>query len=111
MEPILDLMQTVPIFAYLVPILFLFGLTGGGADRDHDPCHAANGTRDHDGAEAVPRELLSTAPMAGTTRSQMLFKVMLGGASAAARRRQPGHNALAQHGDHRLDDRRRRPRI
>jgi glycine betaine/proline transport system permease protein len=25
MEPILDLMQTVPIFAYLIPILFLFG--------------------------------------------------------------------------------------
>ena len=23
--PVLDLMQTVPIFAYLVPILFLFG--------------------------------------------------------------------------------------
>ena len=25
MTPVLDLMQTVPIFAYLVPILFLFG--------------------------------------------------------------------------------------
>lgn len=25
MQPILDLMQTVPVFAYLVPILFLFG--------------------------------------------------------------------------------------
>ena len=23
--PILDLMQTVPVFAYLVPVLFLFG--------------------------------------------------------------------------------------
>jgi glycine betaine/proline transport system permease protein len=25
LTPVLDLMQTVPIFAYLVPILFLFG--------------------------------------------------------------------------------------
>ena len=78
MEPILDLMQTVPIFAYLVPILFSVRLrTGGGADRDHDLRHAAHGTRDHDGAEAVPREIVEYGTMAGTTRWQMLFKVML----------------------------------
>ena len=62
MEPILDLMQTVPIFAYLVPIL-LFGF---------GPVAALIATMIYatppmvrvtmTALEAVPRELLSTAP-------------------------------------------------
>ena len=78
MEPILDLMQTVPIFAYLVPILFLFGF---------GPVAALIATMIYamppmvrvtmTALEAVPREIVEYGTMAGTTRRQMLFKVML----------------------------------
>jgi len=78
MEPILDLMQTVPIFAYLVPILFLFGF---------GPVAAMIATMIYamppmvrvtmTALEAVPREIVEYGTMAGTTRRQMLFKVML----------------------------------
>ena len=78
MEPILDLMQTVPIFAYLIPILFLFGF---------GPVAALIATMIYamppmvrvtmTALEAVPREIVEYGTMAGTTRWQMLFKVML----------------------------------
>ena len=77
-EPILDLMQTVPIFAYLVPILFLFGF---------GPVAALIATMIYamppmvrvtmTALESVPREIVEYGIMAGTTRRQMLFKVML----------------------------------
>ena len=113
MEPILDLMQTVPIFAYLVPILFLFGFgPGRGADRDHDLCHAANGARDHDGARG---RAARDRRVRHHGRHHAMANAVQGdasrGAAAASRRRQSGHHALAQHGDHRLDDRRGRPRL
>jgi glycine betaine/proline transport system permease protein len=78
MEPILDLMQTVPIFAYLVPILFLFGF---------GPVAAMIATMIYamppmvrvtmTALESVPREIVEYGTMAGTTRLQMLIKVML----------------------------------
>jgi glycine betaine/proline transport system permease protein len=78
MEPILDLMQTVPIFAYLVPILFLFGF---------GPVAALIATMIYamppmvrvtmTALEGVPREIVDYGTMAGTTRWQMLTKVML----------------------------------
>jgi glycine betaine/proline transport system permease protein len=78
MEPILDLMQTVPIFAYLIPILFLFGF---------GPVSALIATMIYamppmvrvtmTALEAVPREIVEYGTMAGTTRWQMLFRVML----------------------------------
>ncbi|MGH6736723.1 MAG: ABC transporter permease [Methyloceanibacter sp.] len=78
MEPILDVMQTVPIFAYLIPILFLFGF---------GPVSALIATMIYamppmvrvtmTALEAVPREIVEYGTMAGTTRRQMLFKVML----------------------------------
>jgi glycine betaine/proline transport system permease protein len=77
-EPILDLMQTVPIFAYLIPILFLFGF---------GPVAALIATMIYamppmvrvtmTALEAVPREIVEYGTMAGTTPRQMLFKVML----------------------------------
>lgn len=78
MEPILDLMQTVPIFAYLIPILFLFGF---------GPVAALIATMIYamppmvrvtmTALESVPREIVEYGTMAGTTPRQMLFKVML----------------------------------
>ena len=78
MEPILDLMQTVPIFAYLVPILFLFGFGPVAAliatvIYAMPPMVRVTMTA----LEAVPREIVEYGTMAGTTRQQMLFKVML----------------------------------
>lgn len=78
MEPILDLMQTVPIFAYLVPILFLFGF---------GPVAALISTMIYamppmvritmSALGGVPREVVEYGTMAGTTARQLLFKVML----------------------------------
>jgi glycine betaine/proline transport system permease protein len=78
MEPILDLMQTVPIFAYLIPILFLFGF---------GPVAAMIATMIYamppmvrvtmTALEAVPREVVEYGTMAGTTPRQLLTKVML----------------------------------
>jgi glycine betaine/proline transport system permease protein len=78
MEPILDLMQTVPIFAYLIPILFLFGF---------GPVSALIATMIYamppmvrvtmTALETVPTEIVEYGTMAGTTRRQMLIKVML----------------------------------
>ncbi len=78
LEPILDLMQTVPIFAYLIPILFLFGF---------GPVAALIATMIYamppmvrvtmTALEAVPREVVEYGTMAGTTSRQLLFKVML----------------------------------
>jgi glycine betaine/proline transport system permease protein len=78
MEPILDLMQTVPIFAYLVPILFLFGFGPVAAliatiIYAMPPMVRVTMTA----LEGVPREIVEYGTMAGTTRWQMLFKVML----------------------------------
>ena len=77
-EPILDLMQTVPIFAYLIPILFLFGF---------GPVSALIATMIYamppmvrvtmTALEAVPSEIVEYGTMAGTTRRQMLLRVML----------------------------------
>ncbi|WP_439541580.1 ABC transporter permease [Hyphomicrobium sp.] len=76
--PILDLMQTVPTFAYLVPILFLFGF---------GPVAAMIATMIYalppmvrvtmTALESVPREIVEYGTMAGTTPRQMIVKVML----------------------------------
>jgi glycine betaine/proline transport system permease protein len=78
MEPILDLMQTVPIFAYLIPILFLFGFGPVSAliatvIYAMPPMVRVTMTA----LESVPSEIVEYGTMAGTTRRQMLFKVML----------------------------------
>jgi glycine betaine/proline transport system permease protein len=77
-EPVLDLMQTVPIFAYLIPILFLFGFGPVSAliatvIYAMPPMVRVTMTA----LEGVPNEIVEYGTMAGTTRRQMLFKVML----------------------------------
>ena len=78
LTPVLDLMQTVPTFAYLIPILILFGF---------GPVSAMIATMIYaappmvrvtmTALEGVPREIVEYGTMAGTTARQMILKVML----------------------------------
>ncbi len=81
-EPILDLMQTTPVFAYLVPVLFLFGF---------GPVAAMIATMIYAtppmirvtilALSRVPTESIEAALMLGCTRGQLLWKVMIPSAS------------------------------
>lgn len=78
LRPVLDLMQTVPVFAYLVPILFLFGF---------GPVSALVATMVYAmppmvrvstvALQSVPPEVVEAGTMAGCTRRQMLWKVLI----------------------------------
>jgi glycine betaine/proline transport system permease protein len=78
LRPILDLMQTVPVFAYLVPILFLFGF---------GPVSALVATMIYAmppmvrvstvALQSVQPEVIEAGSMAGCTRRQMLWKVLI----------------------------------
>jgi len=77
-RPVLDLMQTVPIFAYLVPILVLFGF---------GPVSALVATVIYAmppmvrvatvALHSVPPEVVEAGHMAGCTRRQMMWKVLV----------------------------------
>lgn len=76
--PILDLMQTVPVFAYLVPILIMFGFS---------PVSAMIATIIYATApmvritmlalQQVPEEVIEAGRMAGCTDRQLLWRVQL----------------------------------
>ena len=78
MRPVLDLMQTVPVFAYLVPILFLFGF---------GPVSSIVATIIYAmppmvritilAIRGVPAEIRDLGAMIGTTRRQMTWKVLI----------------------------------
>ena len=78
LTPILDLMQTVPIFSYLVPILFLFGF---------GPVAAIVATVIYAmppmvritilALRAVPEEIVELGRMVGCTPRQQLWKVLI----------------------------------
>ncbi|MDU8944244.1 ABC transporter permease [Ovoidimarina sediminis] len=78
LRPILDLMQTVPVFAYLVPILILFGF---------GPVAALVATIIYASPpmvrvtivalQGVPTEVIEAGRMAGCTRRQMMWKVLV----------------------------------
>jgi glycine betaine/proline transport system permease protein len=75
-RPVLDMMQTIPIFAYLVPILFLFGF---------GPVSAMLGTViyavppmvrcTHLGLKSVPDDQLEAGIICGCTPRQLFWKV------------------------------------
>jgi len=81
-EPVLDLMQTTPVFAYLVPVLFLFGF---------GPVAAMIATMIYAtppmvrvtmlALSRVPTESIEAGLMLGCTRRQLLWKVMIPSAS------------------------------
>lgn len=76
--PVLDLMQTVPVFAYLVPVLFLFGF---------GPVAAMIATIIYAtppmvrctmlALKHVPTEVVEFGRMAGCSRHQLLWKVQI----------------------------------
>ncbi len=76
--PVLDLMQTVPVFAYLVPVLFLFGF---------GPVAAMMATIIYAmppmvrvtmlALRLVPAEIVEFGRMAGCSRRQMTWKVLI----------------------------------
>lgn len=76
--PTLDLMQTVPVFAYLIPILFLFGF---------GPVSAMIATIIYAtppmvrctmlGLRATPPEIIESGQMVGCTPRQLLWKVKI----------------------------------
>ena len=73
-DPILDFMQTIPVFAYLIPILVLFGvgpvLGLVAAAIFAVPPMVRNVML---GLERVPTEIVESATMAGSTRRQLLW--------------------------------------
>jgi len=78
LRPILDLMQTVPVFAYLVPILFLFGF---------GPVSALVATVIYAmppmvrvstvALRSVPDEVIDAGRMVGCKRGQLMWKVLV----------------------------------
>ena len=81
--PVLDLMQTVPIFAYLVPVLFLFGF---------GPVSAIAATVIYAmppmvrltilALKTVPSEVKEFGKMVGCTKRQMTWRVLIPAASS-----------------------------
>ncbi len=76
--PVLDLMQTMPTFVYLIPVLILFGL-GVAPGLIVTVIFAAPAPirLTHLGITSVPRPLIEAGEAFGATKSQLLWKVEL----------------------------------
>jgi len=82
--PLLDLMQTVPVFAYLIPVLFLFGF---------GPVAAMIATIIYAmppmvrvtmlALKQVPTEVVELGRMTGCSRHQLTWKVLIPGSAAS----------------------------
>ena len=78
MTVVLDFMQTVPVFAYLIPVLLLFGFS---------PVSAMLATMIYAtpamvrctilGLRTVPAEIVEYGRMSGATERQLTWKVLL----------------------------------
>ncbi|HVO44711.1 MAG TPA: choline ABC transporter permease subunit [Steroidobacteraceae bacterium] len=78
LRPVLDLMQTLPTFVYLIPTLVLFGLgVVPGLISTIIFALPAPIRLTHLGISSVPRALLEAGEAFGATRLQMLWKVEL----------------------------------
>jgi glycine betaine/proline transport system permease protein len=77
LRPVLDLMQTVPVFAYLVPILILFGFGPTAALVATIIYAMPPMVRTAVALREVPPELSEAGRMSGCTRRQLLWKVQL----------------------------------
>ena len=78
LRPILDLMQTIPTFVYLIPTLVLFGLgTVPGLISTIVFAIPAPIRLTHLGVSSVPGLLIEAGRAFGATKRQLLFKIEL----------------------------------
>ena len=78
LRPVLDLMQTIPTFVYLIPTLILFGLgVVPGLISTVIFAIPAPIRLTHLGISSVPKALLEAGESFGASRSQLLWKVEL----------------------------------
>ena len=78
LRPVLDLMQTLPTFVYLLPTLVLFGLgTVPGLISTVIFALPAPVRLTHLGITSVPRPLIEAGEAFGATKRQLLWKVEL----------------------------------
>jgi ABC-type proline/glycine betaine transport system permease subunit len=78
MRPVLDLMQTLPTFVYLIPTLVLFGLgVVPGLISTVIFALPAPIRLTYLGISSVPRALIEAGQAFGATGAQMLFKIEL----------------------------------
>ena len=78
LSPILDMMQTIPTFVYLVPVLILFGLgLVPGIVATVVFAVPAPIRLTYLGISQVPTALVEAGESFGSTRAQLLFKVKL----------------------------------
>ena len=83
MRPVLDLMQTLPTFVYLIPTLVLFGLgVVPGLISTVIFALPAPIRLTYLGISSVPRSLIEAGQAFGATGTQMLFKIELPSAAA-----------------------------
>jgi glycine betaine/proline transport system substrate-binding protein len=83
LRPVLDLMQTLPTFVYLIPTLVLFGLgVVPGLISTVIFALPAPIRLTHLGISSVPRPLIEAGEAFGATPMQLLWKVELPGAAA-----------------------------
>ncbi len=78
MQPVLDLMQTMPTFVYLIPVLILFGL-GIAPGLIVTVIFAAPAPirLTHLGIISVPKPMIEAGEAFGATKRQVLWKVEL----------------------------------
>jgi glycine betaine/proline transport system permease protein len=78
LRPILDLMQTMPTFVYLVPVLVLFGLGfAPGLIATIVFAMPAPVRLTHLGITSVPNQMVEAGKAFGATKRQLLWKVEL----------------------------------
>lgn len=84
LRPVLDLMQTVPTFVYLIPTLTLFGLgVVPGLISTIIFAIAAPIRLTYLGISEVPKEMIEAGQSFGATQSQLLFRIELPAASSS----------------------------
>ena len=78
LQPVLDLMQTLPTFVYLIPVLILFGLgVAPGVIVTVVFAAPAPIRLTYLGIKSVPRPMLEAGEAFGATKRQLLWKVEL----------------------------------
>lgn len=78
LRPVLDLMQTMPTFVYLIPVLVLFGLgIAPGLIATVIFAIPAPVRLTHLGITSVPKQLIEAGEAFGATKRQLLWKVEL----------------------------------